>query len=569
MSLRLKILCVLLALPTLALGLLLYLLTQTFEEDKSTYLYEYQRVALDSIALNLEDAFEVLVQRKESLPLLMRQTAARGPIEILANQTGQPINEDGAKQLLARTCDPRHSFLWWPFQKGQSFFVHCRYLDGVTWVMGIPGEIITANLTDQDLSSIFLVTQDGWIVLSDDIRFAGKRVDKAFPGLDFKSLAAYKEPTGRLQANFEGKGPSLLSYRKMQKFPLILVAATPESATRQAAIPFLVRGVLILLSLLVLTGFLGVIFSGTLTKRLFELLAAFRRVEQGDWELKIPEKGHDEVTQLTRGFNHMTAQLQRLLLERAEKSKIEHEMQMAATLQSRFFPSNIWVDGDNSIYGYYEPAAQCGGDWWFHDRTRERIIFCIADATGHGMSSALVTAAARAAFATQKEKFHNPALLMKSMNEAIYQTTAGEIQMTCFIGSFDLRSRVLTYCNASHEAPVLLPMGQALKKEDLVLLLERHGLRLGQNPDSVYTESSIQVEAGPKTLVLYSDGLLDVQTPEGKSLGEGRMLRLIIKTSKDSADTEAFFSKMQEELQAYRGGSPLVDDLSYLFFGLK
>ena len=50
------------------------------------------------------------------------------------------------------------------------------------------------------------------------------------------------------------------------------------------------------------------------------------------------------------------------------------------------------------LASHFQPAAECGGDWWGFFRIGDKLAVMIADATGHGVPSALVTASARSCF---------------------------------------------------------------------------------------------------------------------------------------------------------------------------
>jgi serine phosphatase RsbU (regulator of sigma subunit) len=62
-------------------------------------------------------------------------------------------------------------------------------------------------------------------------------------------------------------------------------------------------------------------------------------------------------------------------------------------------PSEDVIDrGGIRLAGYFEPAAECGGDWWtVHDMPEDRVLIVIGDVTGHGISSAMITGVAKAA----------------------------------------------------------------------------------------------------------------------------------------------------------------------------
>jgi len=50
---------------------------------------------------------------------------------------------------------------------------------------------------------------------------------------------------------------------------------------------------------------------------------------------------------------------------------------------------------------HFKPPTQCGGDWWsFSELPDDRVMIIIGDVTGHGVGSAMITAAAKGAAST-------------------------------------------------------------------------------------------------------------------------------------------------------------------------
>ncbi len=50
------------------------------------------------------------------------------------------------------------------------------------------------------------------------------------------------------------------------------------------------------------------------------------------------------------------------------------------------------------LAGHFHPASECGGDWWTaHDLPDQKVLTVIGDVTGHGIASAIITGAAKAA----------------------------------------------------------------------------------------------------------------------------------------------------------------------------
>src|SRR5205823_2940179 len=106
-----------------------------------------------------------------------------------------------------------------------------------------------------------------------------------------------------------------------------------------------------------------------------------------------------EVGGLAESFNYMAAEVSRLMSETAEKARMQSELATVKTVQETLFPASQSQFGPIRIKGHFEPASECGGDWWNYSRVEDKIFLWIGDATGHGAPAALITGAACSAAA--------------------------------------------------------------------------------------------------------------------------------------------------------------------------
>ena len=136
--------------------------------------------------------------------------------------------------------------------------------------------------------------------------------------------------------------------------------------------------------------------------------------------------------------------------------------------------------------------------------------------------------------------------------------------MTFFLASCDLDTGELAYCNASHEAPFLMKKneGGTLKKKDLVPLNEVNNPRLGQARDSVYEQTTIQVEPGD-LVFFYTDGIPDIQNPGKEAWGEREFIKALIAANKDFPGVNDSVERFAMSFQAHRQGAPLIDDVTF------
>src|SRR5207244_8208632 len=105
----------------------------------------------------------------------------------------------------------------------------------------------------------------------------------------------------------------------------------------------------------------------------------------------------DEIGILGENFNFMADQLVVLLQQTAEKARLEQELEVARTIQETLVPPNDPVsNGFFKFACYFQPASQSGGDWWtWHQLVGDKVLVVIGDVTGHGVPSAMITAAAK------------------------------------------------------------------------------------------------------------------------------------------------------------------------------
>ena len=72
---------------------------------------------------------------------------------------------------------------------------------------------------------------------------------------------------------------------------------------------------------------MGLSLARSITGSVHELFAGTERVRRGDFSHKIAIRSRDQLGELAGSFNSMTASIEGLLLEKAEKERLEQELQ--------------------------------------------------------------------------------------------------------------------------------------------------------------------------------------------------------------------------------------------------
>ncbi len=254
-----------------------------------------------------------------------------------------------------------------------------------------------------------------------------------------------------------------------------------------------------------------------------------------------------------------------------ETTRLEAELETTRMVQSMFFPTPKAEFKDCHLYGFAEPATECGGDLWGYFKQDEDIFYVfVGDATGHGVPAALVTAVARGSFyivelELQSGKVDNsPKAMMEVLNHAVYNTSKQKVMMTFFLAKINEKDKTMTFTNAGHNFPFLLDHQK--KKIVPVLAKEAQGPRLGFEPGYKYEESVMPLD-DPFALFAFTDGLVEAVDPNGAEYGDKKLRRLLKKNMSKGLDD--MYEVLTKDMDDFRQGTPLEDDNTWFILQSK
>jgi sigma-B regulation protein RsbU (phosphoserine phosphatase) len=382
--------------------------------------------------------------------------------------------------------------------------------------------------------------------------------------------SARKATEGIAEISSPSKRSYLASYASVGQSDLSVVSLADKRVALRAIDSLLRTSILFFIATASLTTIFSVFAARGLTSALSALLRASQQIAGGDFATRVAAKGSDEIGRLAASFNVMAEEVSRLMKETAEKARMESELATAKTVQETLFPPNNAILGSVEVAGHYEPASECGGDWWHYRENGDFVYLWIGDATGHGAPAALITSAARAvASVIDMGAPRSPAECIGVLNRAIWDASKGKMMMTFFLGALDKRTGMLYYANASHEAPLLLHKSdQAPSRDDYVPLNEVNNPRLGENPNYEFKEAQIQLAPGDR-IILYTDGVVDVKGADAKAWGERRFLKALGNALHGEASAQRAVQGVVAQLQSFRGDRPLDDDVMVILADYK
>ena len=268
---------------------------------------------------------------------------------------------------------------------------------------------------------------------------------------------------------------------------------------------------------------------------------------------------------------------QKLQKTSKEKARIDSELRIASSIQLEMLPSQQPTANSQepvAIYGTLLPAREVGGDLFDYYIRDEKLFFCIGDVSGKGVPSAMLMAVTHTWFRAASTRQHNPAHIMQAINEALCEGNESNMFVTMFIGILDLPTGRLCYCNAGHDAPVILseklkvisdkfltPEGMSEQSSLAAALPVNANLPVGVFSDFTYEMQETTLENG-STLFLYTDGLTEARNRQHQLFGADRMMKMLAGAA-DLSPQELIATTVRE-VQDFSNGTEQSDDLTLL-----
>ncbi|MFL5785191.1 MAG: PP2C family protein-serine/threonine phosphatase [Bacteriovoracaceae bacterium] len=369
-----------------------------------------------------------------------------------------------------------------------------------------------------------------------------------------------------------GDEPWLYSWEFDRKLNFASVVRIPQAEAFQVTRYIVNKSLTYGLFILGIAMILSVLLARPLTAQLEKLFGATQEIAKGNFSVRTEVQGADEVGALADSVNDMAGKIEVYIQEMREKARLENEVAVAQLVQSSFFPHGGIEEKKLEIKGHFEPATECGGDWWGVAGSDDWRVLFIADATGHGVPAALLTATINCCKTSldyirelKPDFLSRPDEILRFMNQAV--SGAGkEIQVTCFVASLNVKTGKLVYANASHTPPLYFSgLKENLSKDDFQPLIEANGPRLGQNPDSRYESRTLEL-AAHDTIFFYTDGLTEGENAEGAQWGVRRLIKALAQHGRGSVDN--VLGGVLSEFKAFSPERP-KDDLTAVLLKVR
>ena len=324
------------------------------------------------------------------------------------------------------------------------------------------------------------------------------------------------------------------------------------------------RDVLIVLGVLALLLMIAMSYKGIrrVVAPVEEFSDVVKKIANGEFNVALPQiRSKDELKELHDSFEYMQHSLvqyiDKLKLTTANEERIESELRIAHRIQMgmipKFFPPFPERD-DLSLAARLVPAKEVGGDLYDFFIKDEKLYFIIGDVSGKGIPASLVMAVTCRLFRSVSSHLDKPEEIITSLNDSLADGNDSNMFCTAFLGILDLQTGQLEYCNAGHNAPLLIGVDGNVAPIDVV-----PNLPLGLFDGFEYKGQTTRIDKG-MMLYLFTDGVNEAENNEMVQFGNERLVALLEANSTKTPNT--IIENTFAEIKAHACGAEQSDDIT-------
>jgi serine phosphatase RsbU (regulator of sigma subunit) len=229
--------------------------------------------------------------------------------------------------------------------------------------------------------------------------------------------------------------------------------------------------------------------------------------------------------------------------EAAERRLLAEELALARRIQLALLPHSLPELPGWELLGGNTPSRGVSGDYF--------AVVTRAAEGGDAASECVLTASLEAFAAGPIEDGLPPQAICAKLSRLLYRRTPPEKYATAFVAALVVGSGALRYANAGHNPPLLVRAGGAVEE------LAATGVPIALLPGAAYEAREARLAPGD-LLVLYTDGIVEANNPEGEEYGSERLSALCRRHRQTTCAEIA--AALEADLEAFVRGVPFADD---------
>jgi len=248
-----------------------------------------------------------------------------------------------------------------------------------------------------------------------------------------------------------------------------------------------------------------------------------------------------------------------LMLEVADRVVMKRDLEIARDIQSWLLPTKPPHVAGLEMAFATRPANTVAGDYYDvfarnPGSNETQFLLAIADVAGKSIPAALLMATFQASLKTLSATPCSLSTLVANLNQYACTNSQGGLRFTtALIAEFDPATRVLSYINAGHNAPILKRASGEIER------LTNGGLPLGILAESAYQTGSLVLQPGD-WLIIFTDGLIEAENSARDEYGESRLLEML--KVDNTVTPDQLLHRIMSDLDIFVGTAAQHDDVT-------
>ena len=248
---------------------------------------------------------------------------------------------------------------------------------------------------------------------------------------------------------------------------------------------------------------------------------------------------------------------QKLIVE--EKSQeITDSIEYAKTIQSAILPSSKIIDEFlKDSFVLYIPKDIIAGDFYWIEAKEDRILFAVADCTGHGVPGAMISVVCNNALNRSVREYNlsDPGEILDKAREIVieeFEKSEAEVRDGMDIAICSLIGDKLEYAGAHNPLWII--------RNGILLETKANKQPIGKFENlEPYTTHSFQLEKGD-TIYIFSDGYSDqFGGARGKKYKTNNFKNFLLSIQESSIEKQLVL--LEGEFEKWRGSMEQIDDV--------
>lgn len=266
-----------------------------------------------------------------------------------------------------------------------------------------------------------------------------------------------------------------------------------------------------------------------------------QELEEKEFILKI--HNYLKVVELEGEYKKVKMALEESLVTiKKQKNELEHNLTMASKIQEALIPKTLGNIPNCSFFWYFQPSGKVGGDIFDAFMLDENHMgLYVIDVMGHGVASSMLAVALSEFLILDvdrgsplKRKIDSPPYyeivppveVVNYLNKR-FPFTKYQHYFTIFYMILNVKTGVLKYVRGAHPTPIIV------RNTGELVELNGYGTPVGFEFTEGYEERQAYLEPGDH-LIIYTDGLLELEGEEGNFLEYEGLIKYLQKEIEDN-----------------------------------